>query len=338
MLNGHGSLERNQRALHHGGSEGAIQVFELLALRKALELGQIIQDIKRAPRTLSIMLRTYLRPHPAIYILAAIAGAFGVFTLAQSANDSAQSSKAPIDPSFDVATIRPSNPTETEWGLGTRGNHFWAQDTTLVDLISFAYNLHAKQIVGGPQWVQAEKFDIEAVPNFEARPQREQLQVMLRKLLATRFQLQVQTEKRELAVYALVVANGGPKFHKTDAPSDARSGYTFDDIVPVARMRAMHMTMLAFASALQRTVLDRPVIDETGLTDRYDFVLRWTPDESQFIQFRGNGVVVPPANGESDAPPGLFTAIQDQLGLRLESKKAPDNVIVIDHVEKPSAN
>jgi uncharacterized protein (TIGR03435 family) len=210
---------------------------------------------------------------------------------------------------------------------------------TLIDLISFAYGLHAKQIgTGGSSWVGTEKFDVEGVPEFEGRPLREQLQTMLKKLLASRFQLRFHMEKQTLAVYALVVANGGVKFRKSDAPPEARSGYSFPDIVPVAQMKVMRMTMPDFASALQRTVLDRPVINETSLPDRYDFVLQWTPDESQFIQFQGTGIVVPSGSVEANAPPGLFTAIESQLGLKLEAKKEMDDVLVIDGVEKPTAN
>ncbi|MGB8031995.1 MAG: TIGR03435 family protein [Terracidiphilus sp.] len=270
--------------------------------------------------------------------LAGLGCVLGSLAPAQIVSGSPQASKASVDPTFEVATIRPSNPNDVEWGLGTRGNHFWAQNTTVIDLISFAYELHAKQIAGGPSWCRTEKFDVEGVPNFEGRPLRVQLQTMLRKLLADRFQLQVHTEKQQLAVYVLAVTSGGVKFRKSDAPPDARSFYGFPDIVPVTQMKVMRMTMPAFASALQRTVLDRPVVDETGLPDRYDFVLQWTPDESQFIQFRGTGVIVPSNGGDANAPPGLFTAIQNQLGLKLEAKKAMDNVMVIDHVEHPSPN
>lgn len=264
---------------------------------------------------------------------------------AQAANGSRQVSKASVDPTFEVATIRPSdpirpsNPNEAEWGIGTRGNHFWAHNATVVDLISFAYEVHTKQIDGGPPWRHTERFDVEGVPNFEGRPVRTQLQTMLRKLLADRFQLQVHTEKQQLGVYALVVASDGVKFHKSDAPSDARSGYYgFSSLVPVTQMKVIGMTMPAFASALQRTVLDRPVVDETGLPERYDFGLEWTPDESQFIPLRGTGLVMPSRSGDANAPPGLFTAIQNQLGLKLEAKKAMDDVIVIDRVERPSEN
>ena len=98
------------------------------------------------------------------------------------------------------------------------------------------------------------------------------------------------------------------------------------------------MTMNDFASWMQASVMDRPVVDQTGLTDRYDFQLKWTPDDSQFTQFRTANIVVPPTNDNPNAPPNLYTAIQQQLGLKIEPAKAPDAVLVIDHVEKPSAD
>jgi uncharacterized protein (TIGR03435 family) len=277
-------------------------------------------------------------PISALTFLAALVCLPALLAPAQTAGDSSQNSKLLLDPAFEVATIRPSHPNGTEWGLGTKGNHFWAHNATIVDLICFAYGLHEKQIIGGPPWFRTERYDVEGVPNFEGRPIRAQLETMLRKLLTDRFQLQVHDEKQQLAVYALTVANGGVKFHKSDAPRDAPSGYGFPNMVPVTNMKVMHMTMSAFTSALQRTVLDKPVVDETGLPDRYDFVLQWTPDESQFIQMQGTGVHVPAASVDADAPPGLFTAIQNQLGLKLEAKKSMANVIIVDRIERPSAN
>ncbi len=97
--------------------------------------------------------------------------------------------------------------------------------------------------------------------------------------------------------------------------------------------------MAGFATWMQGYVMDKPVVDQSGLTDRYDFSLKWTPDESQFAQWRGtNGPTPPPAGDNPDAPPGFYTAVQEQLGLKFEATKAPDDVIVIDHVEKPSPN
>jgi uncharacterized protein (TIGR03435 family) len=96
--------------------------------------------------------------------------------------------------------------------------------------------------------------------------------------------------------------------------------------------------MADFAKWMQSGVMDKPVVDQTGLKGKYDFQLKWTPDESQFGQFRGTGTVVPAPTDDPNAPPGLYTAIQEQIGLKMSPGKAQDDVIVIDHAEKPSAN
>jgi uncharacterized protein (TIGR03435 family) len=98
------------------------------------------------------------------------------------------------------------------------------------------------------------------------------------------------------------------------------------------------MTMKEFATWMQSSVMDKPVVDQTGLTAKYDFTLKWTPDDSQFAQFRGAVAPQPPAGDNPNAPPSLYTAMQEQLGLKFSATKAMDDVIVIDHVEKPSAN
>jgi uncharacterized protein (TIGR03435 family) len=239
---------------------------------------------------------------------------------------------------FQVATIKPSDPNKSGWMLGTKGNHFFAENVTVVDLVTFAHGVHAKQIVGGPTWIRTEKYDIEGVPDAPGRPQRPQLQSMLRKLLADRLQLRLQTEKRELAVYALVVDKGGPKLTKAAEVEGEHPGYGFPRIGATAEMKMMHMTMAEFVSALQRTVMDRPVVDQTGLTERYGFTLTWTPDDSQFLQFAGAGTKVPPGAAEPNAPPGLFTAIDEQLGLKLEPVKLAVDCLVVDAVTRPSEN
>jgi uncharacterized protein (TIGR03435 family) len=96
------------------------------------------------------------------------------------------------------------------------------------------------------------------------------------------------------------------------------------------------LNMADFATWMQSGVMDKPVVDQTGLTDRCDFQLKWTPDDSQFAQFRGTGAK--PPTDDPNAPPGLYTAIQEQLGLKMGPAKVPDDVIVIDHAEKPSEN
>jgi uncharacterized protein (TIGR03435 family) len=261
-----------------------------------------------------------------------------VLPLHGSPQDDAGASRpmaADANPVFIVATIKPSDPHNTNWALGTRGAHFFSTNTNVDDLISFAYGVHAKQIVGGPAWLVTDKFDTEGVPAVEGKPNRKQLESMVKGLLADRFRLVVHYDKRELAVYALTVGKNGPKLTRSVALANASSGYGFG---PLGTMKVMNMTMAAFSSAMQRTVLDKPMVDQTALTDRYDFTLKWTPDDSQFIQLRGTGINVPSGADDPNAPPGLYTAIQEQLGLKLEPVKALADVIVIDHAERPSAN
>jgi len=128
----------------------------------------------------------------------------------------------------------------------------------------------------------------------------------------------VHGDKRELTIYALTVGKNGPKLLKSTAAPDGPSGYGFR---PLGTMKVRNMTMAAFASAMKRTVLDKPLVDQTGLVDKYDFILKWTPDDSQFSQIRGTGISVPTGAGDPNALPGLYTAIQEQLGLKLEPGK-----------------
>ena len=242
---------------------------------------------------------------------------------------------ANADPSFEVATIKPSKPGQQGKGFGFRGRQFMTMNTNLNDLIAFAYGLHAKQIVGAPAWFDTDLYDIAGVPDVPGRPNEKQAGLMMQKLLADRFQLKFHREKKVLSVYTITVAHDGPKMKKSTAgPNDGDAFYFrgLGDLI------VRNMTMAGFATWMQSGVMDRPVVDQTGLTDRYDFTLKWTPDESQFAQFRGTGVKMPATTNDPNAPPGLYTAIQEQLGLKMEATKAPDDVIVIDHVEQPSAN
>jgi uncharacterized protein (TIGR03435 family) len=152
---------------------------------------------------------------------------------------------------------------------------------------------------------------------------------MVRKLLADRFALKFHQESKNMPAYVLTVAKSGPKMTKSDATSP---GLFFRQL-GVLTVRGA--TMQDFANLMQSAVLDRPVVDQTGLQGRWDFLLKWTPDESQF---GGLGAKVPPPSDAADAPPPLSTAIQEQIGLKLEARKAPVPVLVIDHVEPPSPN
>jgi uncharacterized protein (TIGR03435 family) len=150
--------------------------------------------------------------------------------------------------------------------------------------------------------------------------------IMVQKLLVDRCQLKFHHEQRELSVYAITVASGGPKMTKSTAAPTENQAFFFRGL---GDLTVRNMNMADFASWMQSGVMDKPVVDQTGLKDRYDFELKWTPDDSQFAQFRGAVNVTPPATTDPNAPPSLYTASQEQLGLKFD---------VIDHVEKPSAN
>ncbi len=239
-------------------------------------------------------------------------------------------------PKFDVATIKPSQPNQPGKGFGFNGTHTRTFHTNLNDLIAVAYGLHAKQIIGAPDWLGTDLFDIDGVADVPGRPSIKQMGAMMQGLLADRFALKFHHEQRELSVYAIQVAAGGPKMKETTAGPNDPQGF---GLAGFGDLYVRNMTMKEFASWMQSGVMDKPMVDQTGLTARYDFHLKWTPDDSQFAQFRGtNGPVQPPAGDNPDAPPSLYTAVQEQLGLKFTATKAMDDVIVIDHVEKPSPN
>jgi uncharacterized protein (TIGR03435 family) len=233
---------------------------------------------------------------------------------------------------FEVATIKPSAPDRPGKAFTMRGREVLTINTTLADLLTFAYEIHARQIVGGPSWMESDKYDITGHPQAEGVPNTGQLRGMMRTLLQDRFKLAIHREKRDLPAYVLVVASNPPKLTRNDTNPNGLPGLFFKGL---GTLPAVNATMADFAGVMQTAVLDRPVVDRTGLQGRFDFTLRWTPDESQF---RSMGVNVPPPPTDANAPPGLFTAIQEQLGLKFESTNAPVEVIVIDGVERPSEN
>lgn len=233
---------------------------------------------------------------------------------------------------FEVATIRPSPPDRQGKLFTVKGRQVLTLNTSLSDLIMFAYGVHTRQIAGGPPWMETERYDVVGQPDAPGMPNERQLRALVQSLLADRFKLTIHRETRELPVYAITVRSGGPKLTKNESNPNGLPSLLFRGL---GMLPGMNATMGDLAGVLQSAVLDRPVVDRTGLQGRYDFMLTWTPDESQFA---GLGVRVPPPSNDPNAPPGLFTAFQEQLGLRLESTKAPVEAIVIDRVEKPSEN
>jgi uncharacterized protein (TIGR03435 family) len=245
-------------------------------------------------------------------------------------------------PKFDVVTIKPSDPDRQGKGFTVRGRHVMTFNTNLNDLITFAYGLHAKQIVDAPAWFGTDKFDLDGIPDVEGRPNSKQMKLLIQSALTDRFKLTFHHDQKELSVYALTVAKGGPKLTETiHQPSDPVN-FLYRSL---GALMVTNATMKDFCDGMQGSAMDKPVVDHTGLTARYDFTLNWTPDDSQFAQMGMPRRPPPPTGGSStsqtedpNAPPSLSTALQEQLGLKFESVKAPADVFVIDHVEKPSAN
>jgi uncharacterized protein (TIGR03435 family) len=239
--------------------------------------------------------------------------------------------KLDATPGFEVATIKPSRPDVQGKGFTMRGKEVLTINTSVNDLIVFAYEVHSRQIVGAPAWMDSERFDVTGQPDTPGRPNLKQFRLMVQKLLADRFQLTYHNDKKELSAYAITVAKSGPKLTKSEAPGNLPSlGFPKLGLLP-----ARNSTIAELAQAMQGAVLDRPVIDQTGIDGRWDFTLTWTPDPSQFA---GMGVRVPPPTDDPAAPPDLFTAFVQQLGLKLEATRAPVGVMVIDKVQKPSEN
>ena len=210
-------------------------------------------------------------------------------------------------------------------------NHFYPGQliytaTPLSGLIGAAYRLRPYQLVAGPAWISADKWDIEGKTTGPSNMAQE-LQ-MLQGLLEERFQLKYHRETRDLTQYKLLVAKGGPKLREAQGgdPKTDPGGTR----VNRGLIQGHRDGILDLVNFLQ-SELGRPVVDNSGLTGRYDFKLEWVPDESQ----PNSQGVAPPADA---AGPSIFAAIQEQLGLKLEAVKAPTEVFVIDHVEKPNEN
>jgi uncharacterized protein (TIGR03435 family) len=216
-------------------------------------------------------------------------------------------------PAFEVALVKP-NPSVTEnSGENTAGGRFTATNDTLKQLVQLAFDVKGFQIVGGPG-LDAAKYDIVATTGKSGDISERDLRPMLQALLADRFALKFHRETREMIAYSLTVAKSGPKLaaHQGAGYSSSSSS--------AGSMIATKATMAMLASRLERQ-LGRTVADRTGLTGEYDYRLTWAPDQA------------------ADATgPSIFTALEEQLGLRLDSAKGPVESIVIESAEKPSEN
>jgi uncharacterized protein (TIGR03435 family) len=255
-------------------------------------------------------------------VTAAIAvGLTGQKTMAQGGTGVApKTMAADAHPVFEVATIKPSDPNAKGTSFRIEGRHIVMSNQPVANLIALAYGLQGKQIVGGPAWLGTDRYNIDGVADVEGEPNLKQMQEMYRKLLAERFGLAAHMEKKEMAVYALTVGKGGVK-NLTKSKGDP-NGEPDQNGGPRG-MTFANCSMGEF-SLMLGFMMDRPVVDETGIAGRWDFALSWTPQDAETT--------------DPSAAPGMFTAIQEQLGLKLEPVKAPADVLVVDKVERPSAN
>lgn len=245
----------------------------------------------------------------------------------------AQDPAGSADPVFVVATIKPSDPNLPGYGARITPGQLSASSYTLQLLIVYAYDLHRSQVVGGPAWMDSDKYNIVAKRDGDGQPSAAQWKIMLQKLLADRFGLTFHRETRTLSVYELTIAKSGPKLRPTKEDSgDGVGDISFSE---PGKLQASHASVADFVHSMQRNVLDRPIVDQTGLSGRYDFGLSWVPDEFQFSAVRTPGGPQMPSNTEGA---DLVTALREQLGLQLKATRAPAEVIVIDHAERPSDN
>jgi len=238
---------------------------------------------------------------------------------------------ADADPVFEVATIKPSRPDARGGGTRVQGGNVSALNMTLADLMRLVYDVHPQRILGAPAWSSTERYDITGKPDPEGQPNPEQFKVMLRKLLADRFKLTFHREQRELPVYSLNTAKGGAKISKNDGKNPT-TGVIFRGPGSVL---FNNVTMEDLSRMLQNAALNRPVVNQTGISGKYDFSLVWTPD--QLTAAAPNPSALSPGD-RADTPPDLYTAIQQQLGLKLDATRLRIEVLVVDRAEKPSEN
>jgi len=247
---------------------------------------------------------------------------------------------SPIAATFDSATIKPSDSHAQGHQFRVTGHRFEATNASLLDLISFAYRLHATQIVGAPDWVRSDKFDVTLQADTEVQMDETLWIRMFQDYLTESFKLNFHRETKDLPVYLLAIDRSAPRLStsKRDPKALPELSITLGTKsaanANLAVISATNATMADLASVLQRVVLEWPVVDQTGMAGRYDFALTWTPDGAQFGDARASTSLI----DRPDPPPYLATALRQQVGLTLDLLDSLSQVLVIDYVERPSAN
>ncbi|HEY1983966.1 MAG TPA: TIGR03435 family protein [Terracidiphilus sp.] len=250
-------------------------------------------------------------------------------------------------PSYEVATIKPSTGNEGVVRMMFTADGVSVSGAPLQMLLRDAFRTEDDRIVGAPGWVKSTRYDVQAKVSVEDAPKLKDLKIdqrrsMLVPLLVDRFNLKYHHETRELPSYSLVIAKGGLKMKESAPPSAAskdgdRSPRSLMFNGP-GNLESTGTGTQFLAHALSREV-GRSIVDKTGLTGSYDYTLHWRPDNAP-PPMAGGPAGGPPHGdaGEDAGGPSLFTALQEQLGLKLEASKGMEDVIVIDHIDQPSAN
>lgn len=232
-----------------------------------------------------------------------------------------------LHPKFEVATIKLSDPDKHNSGFHTEGTRLFYENETMQDMLAFAYKVTVRQVVGSPDWFTSKHFDIRGTADEPGIASLAQQQEMLRLLLEDRFKLKVRHEERDMVRVVITVAHGELKIKPTER-KDFLPDVSCRGSASARDCTFAGVSMDLFAFALQ-FMLDRPVINKTGLDGKYDFHLKFTPADA-------------PASADTsanaDAAPNLFTAMTEQAGLHADSSKGPTEVIVVEHVELPSDN
>lgn len=299
----------------------------------------------------------------ALWIAAAISVVFGLVSLDTSYAQSPVEDTSTISPAFEVASIKADRP-----GGGARmmfgPDGYSATGVTAEMLIQDAYGVDSNQIVGAPEWAGSERYEIDAKMDDSIADEITELSEdrrrlvqnrMLQSLLADRFKLATHSETKVLPVYALIVAKDGPKLHEAKPGDTYSNGLKTRGGLPVGphmgmtplgaggpiSVQGLPITSLVGGLTRQPELGGKMVVDETGLKGNYDFTLQWKSDGGPALvpsegDLREQGTADSHSSGSSG--PSLFTALEEQLGLKLEPQKAPVEILVIDHVEEPSVN
>jgi uncharacterized protein (TIGR03435 family) len=274
----------------------------------------------------------------------AVALLFGLLYATDSQGQTQADDAAVKLPAFEVASIKPDKSGTPMIMFRLTPDGLNVTNTPLKMLIQQAYGVEENQVIGFPNGLNSERYDVEAkVDSADVAKLHDldphQRMRMLQPVLAERFQLKVHRETMDLPVYELVLAKGGPKFHEAK-PGDTYpngikgpDGHSGPGLVWIqdGRLTCQAVGMVELTRILSQR-LGHNVLDKTGLTGKYDLAMEWPPPEDRPGPMSDGG------NAADSSAPSIFTVIQEQLGLKLESHKAPVEVLVIDHVEAPSAN